>query len=103
MKLTNLKVNDIFNTNGKFTFLVGAGCSINSPSCLPAGYEMMEAIIDHACDKSEREGILELIKLGELRFETLVEIFRDSLDQESKFASRSHGRPWRTVAGLQSI
>ena len=82
MKLTNLKVNDIFNTNGKFTFLVGAGCSINSPSCLPAGYEMMEAIIDHACDKSEREGILELIKLGELRFETLVEIFRDSLDEK---------------------
>ncbi len=82
MELTNLKITDIFNTNGKFTFLVGAGCSINSPSCLPAGYAMMEAIIDHACDKSESEGILELIKLGEVRFETLVEIFRDSLDEK---------------------
>jgi len=82
MKLTNLKVNDIFNTNGKITFLVGAGCSINSPSCLPAGYAMMETIIDHACDKSESEGILKLIKLGELRFETLVEIIRDQLDKK---------------------
>lgn len=82
MKLTNLKVNNFFNTNGKFTFLVGAGCSIDSPSCLPAGYGMMEAIIDHTCHKSERKGILELMKSGQLRFETLVEIIRDQLDKK---------------------
>jgi hypothetical protein len=82
MKLTNLKANNFFNTNGKFTFLAGAGCSINSPSCLPAGYAMMEAIIDHACDKSESEGILELMKSGNLRFESLVEIIRDQLDEK---------------------
>ena len=80
MKLTNLKIEDFFNPNGKFTFLVGAGCSIDNPSCLPAGYAMIEAIINHACHKSEKSGILDLMKSGQLRFESLVEIIRDQLD-----------------------
>jgi len=80
MKLSNLKIDDFFNSNGKFTFLVGAGCSIDNPSCLPAGYAMIEAIIEHTCHKSERKDILELMKSGQLRFETLVEIIRDQLD-----------------------
>ncbi len=80
MKLSNLKIDDFFNSNGKFTFLVGAGCSIDNPSCLPAGYAMIQAIIEHTCHESERKGILELMKSGQLRFETLVEIIRDQLD-----------------------
>ncbi|MHA2094438.1 MAG: tetratricopeptide repeat protein [Candidatus Hodarchaeales archaeon] len=80
MKLTNLNLNDFFNTDGKFTLLVGAGCSIDNPSCLPAGYAMMESLINHACHESDINGIIELMKSGQLRFETLVEIIRDQLD-----------------------
>ncbi len=80
MKLTNLKINDFFNEIDKFTFLVGAGCSIDSPSNLPAGFAMMEALIEHTCHQSEWKGIIELMKSGQLRFETLVEIIRDQLD-----------------------
>ena len=74
MKLTNLKINDFFNETDKFTFLIGAGCSIDSPSNLPAGFAMMEALIEHTCHQSEWKSITGLMKSGQLRFETLVEI-----------------------------
>ena len=81
MKLTNLTIKDLLNQNEKLTFLVGAGCSVDPPSCLPAGRQMMEAIIKYTCAESEIEKILEL---EDLRFEQLIEIVRDSLDKELK-------------------
>ncbi|MFX1238613.1 MAG: tetratricopeptide repeat protein [Promethearchaeota archaeon] len=81
MKLTNLTIKDLFTNEARLTFLVGAGCSVDAPSCLPAGRPMMEAIINYACAESEREKIL---KLEDLRFEQLVEIVRDNLDPELK-------------------
>ncbi|MFX1365919.1 MAG: tetratricopeptide repeat protein [Promethearchaeota archaeon] len=81
MKLTNLTINDIFTDNEKLTFLVGAGCSVDPPSNLPAGRKMIEAIINYTCADSEKQKILELDKL---RFEQLVEIVRDVLDPELK-------------------
>ena len=62
-------------------FLVGAGCSVDAPSCLPAGRAAMKAIIEYACVDSEKAKIL---NLKELRFEQLVEIIRDRLDPELK-------------------
>lgn len=61
------------------TFLIGAGCSVDKPSCLPAGREMMEALIEVSCAESEHE---KLLNIDGLRFELLVEIIRDSLDPE---------------------
>ncbi|MFX1567959.1 MAG: tetratricopeptide repeat protein [Promethearchaeota archaeon] len=84
MKLTNLKINDLLNIDQKCTFLVGAGCSVSAPSCLPAGYAMMKALINHTCAQSEINNIIELMKLGKLRFEALVEIIRDQLDEDLK-------------------
>ena len=81
MKFTNLIIKDLFTDGTKLTFLVGAGCSVDPPSCLPAGHPMMKAMINYTCAASEREKILEL---KELRFEQLVEIIRDSLDPELK-------------------
>jgi len=81
MKPTNLTVKDLVNDDANLTFLVGAGCSIDPPSCLPAGRSMMEAIITYTCAESEIEKILEL---DELRFEQLVEILRDTLDPKLK-------------------
>ena len=60
---------------------LGAGCSIDSPSCLPAGRSMMEAIVKYTCPETEISKILEM---KELRFESLVEIIRDRLDEELK-------------------
>ena len=81
MILTNLTIKDILAEEPKLTFLVGAGCSMDAPSCLPAGYPMMEAIVKYTCAESEVKKILEM---EELRFEALVEIVRDALDPNLK-------------------
>ena len=81
MKRTNLTISDLFTPGAKLTFLVGAGCSVDAPSCLPLGRAMMEAIIDYTCVESEIEKIR---KLEQLRFEALVEIIRDVLDKDLK-------------------
>jgi len=81
MRLTNLTIRDLITPDSKLTFLAGAGCSIDPPSCLPAGRAMMDAIIDYTCAESEIEGIK---KLKNLRFEALVEIVREGLDKELK-------------------
>jgi len=81
MKLTNHTIKDLITPDAKLTFLVGAGCSMDPPSCLPAGKPMMKAIINYVCADSEIEKIL---KLEDLRFEQLVEIVRDRLDKELK-------------------
>ena len=66
MQETNLKLKDIIADNDKLTFLVGAGCSVDPPSCLPAGRAMMEYIIRFTCPQSE---IPKLLSLDQLRFE----------------------------------
>ncbi|MFX1295888.1 MAG: tetratricopeptide repeat protein [Promethearchaeota archaeon] len=76
-----LDIKELLTGDDKLTFLVGAGCSIDSPSCMPTGPEMIEAIVRFSCTKSEIEKIL---KLDGLRFEALVEIFRDNLDKNLK-------------------
>ncbi len=81
MKPTNLTIKDLWADDARLTFLVGAGCSINAPSCLPAGRPMMEAIVKYTCAESE---VKKILGLKELRFEQLVEVVRDRLDTELK-------------------
>jgi len=81
MTLTNLKIRDLISPDAKLTFLVGAGCSVDAPSCQPAGRKMIEDIVEYTCAESEIQKILDL---EELRFEQLVEIVRDQLDKELK-------------------
>lgn len=72
---------NLFKKKDKLVFLIGAGCSVDSPSCLPAGQRMMEAIVKYTCPETEISKILEI---KDLRFEALVEIIRDRLDEELK-------------------
>ena len=65
MKLTNLTLKDFITKNEKITFLIGAGCSVDAPSCLPTGSEMMECIIKFTCEESEIERLLKIKKLFE--------------------------------------
>jgi len=76
MMTTGITITDLFKED-KLTFLVGAGCSVDAPSCLPAGRKMIEDLIRYTCAESEIEKILDL---EELRFEQLIEIVRDSID-----------------------
>ncbi|MBY9003998.1 MAG: SIR2 family protein, partial [Candidatus Lokiarchaeota archaeon] len=80
MKKVNLDLSEVLNKDS-LTFLVGAGCSVDSPSCLPAGRPMMNAIINHVTHKEESK---KLANLEGLRFESLVEIVRDNIDPTLK-------------------
>ena len=80
MKKVNLDLSEVLKKES-LTFLVGAGCSVDSPSCLPAGRPMMNAIIKHV---SHKEDSKKLANLEELRFESLVEIIRDNIDSTLK-------------------
>lgn len=90
MKLTNLTIKDFITPEAELTFLVGAGCSVNPPSCLPLGRTMIEALINYTCADSEinkilgKEELEDGSKLDGLRFEQLIEIVRDRLDPKLK-------------------
>lgn len=62
----------------KITFLVGAGISVDAPTCLPTGTEMIQAILKTTCN----EDMLSLKTLSGLRFELLVDIIRQIIDPE---------------------
>jgi tetratricopeptide (TPR) repeat protein len=81
MRLTGLTIQDIFQKNPNKTFLVGAGISTDTPSCLPMGRKMIKAIVKHICAVTEQEKIIDL---ESLRFEQLVEIVRDRVDPNLK-------------------
>ena len=72
MNSKDISIRDLLTTESKLTFLVGAGCSTDPPSCLPTGKEMMKAIIKYSCAEPEIERIL---KIKDFRFEQLVESY----------------------------
>ena len=80
----NGTIKDLFPDDGKYTFLVGAGCSIDGPSCLPSGKSMMNSMILHLCNDEDQEKILNYVGQGLIRFEALVEIIRDTYDENLK-------------------
>ncbi|GAJ14386.1 unnamed protein product [marine sediment metagenome] len=61
MKLIKNSFKDLIE-NKKLTFLIGAGCSIDKPSSLPSGEEMMNAIIEFSCHKAFIDDIDILVK-----------------------------------------
>ena len=80
-KKVKLDIKKILSKSNDLTFLIGAGCSIDAPSCLPSGREMIESIVKYTCAESEIDKIL---GLESLRFESLIEIIREDLDKNLK-------------------
>ncbi len=73
----NLTLEDLLEEGSNYSIIAGAGCSIDAPSNLPNSNKMMEEIIKFTCAKSEIENIS---RIEGLRFEILLEIIRNSLD-----------------------
>ncbi len=71
----------LFSPPKNLTFLVGAGCSLDSPTNVPRTREIMDTIIEYICVNQETSTIKEI---ENLRFEALIEVFRDSLDLDLK-------------------
>lgn len=81
MKCANKIVKNFMHKDAKLTFLAGAGCSVDPPSCLPTGRTMMNEIIKYTCAESE---VKKIMKINTLRFEELVEIVHNYLDKDLK-------------------
>ncbi|KKK60633.1 hypothetical protein LCGC14_3022410, partial [marine sediment metagenome] len=81
MNKLDISIKDLIYNQKKLTFLVGAGSSVENPSCLAAGDKMKEAIIRFACEYASLKDILQLTNL---RFEVLVEIFQNYFDEVLK-------------------
>jgi len=82
VKKSNLNINELFKSEEKLTFLVGAGASVDSPSQLPSASNAMRALIKFFCSKSEVEKILSIQGLS---FEALVRILHNSLNGDFEF------------------
>jgi len=75
----NGNLEDIFQTDGKYIFLAGAGISIDSPSNLPSARMLIDTLVNYVCPKE----VLDEHSL-EIKYELLIQVFRDEFDQELK-------------------
>ncbi len=82
MQSTNSNISNLINLDENITFLVGAGCSIDPPTCLPSAKKMMKAIIDFICEKSYKDLISKYI--DDIRFESLMGIIQKFYDKDLK-------------------
>ncbi|MFX1412117.1 MAG: tetratricopeptide repeat protein, partial [Promethearchaeota archaeon] len=79
MVLQELK--DIILPNEKFTFLVGAGISIEPPSCLKSAVEIVKTLVKLCVTDQE---VNKILSLQDLRYETVVEFIQKYFDKELK-------------------
>ncbi len=75
-------VEDLFAPNEKYTFLVGAGISMDSPTNLPSARQIVKSLLELCAPKEELENLL---SLQLLRYELIVEKIQDIFDEELKF------------------
>ncbi|MHA1340607.1 MAG: hypothetical protein ACTSRZ_17925 [Promethearchaeota archaeon] len=68
-KASDLKLDNIFRIDQKFTAIAGAGISMDSSSCLLSARQIVKYLIDICCPNSEKEKIL---GLEGLRYELII-------------------------------
>ncbi|MFX0001815.1 MAG: tetratricopeptide repeat protein, partial [Candidatus Hermodarchaeota archaeon] len=81
MKQTNLKIRNLFKNEEKFTFLIGAGCSVDAPSNVPDSNTIKEELINYFCAESEISNILEI---EDLKLEQLLNTICTSFNEDLK-------------------
>jgi hypothetical protein len=79
LKPADLPLEVIFPPDGKFTFLVGAGISMEKPSALPSAVKMGEVLVKLCTPFEEVDNILQL---DGLRYELIVEVIQKFFDPE---------------------
>lgn len=72
----------IFSPKSSYTFLVGAGISIDKPSSVPSAREIVRNLLELCVPPEEVENLL---ALENLRFELVVEKIQNEVDEELHF------------------
>ncbi|MFX1394236.1 MAG: tetratricopeptide repeat protein [Promethearchaeota archaeon] len=75
-------IEDLFAPNEKYTFLVGAGISMDSPTNMPSARQIVKSLLELCAPKEELENLL---SLQLLRYELIVEKIQVIFDEELKF------------------
>lgn len=75
-------VEDLFLTEKKYTFLVGAGVSMDAPTNMPSAREIVRALLEFCAPPEELENLL---SLNLLRYELVVEKIQNIFDESLKF------------------
>lgn len=73
---------DLFSETRLYTFLVGAGISMDPPSCVPSARMFVHELFTFYAPEDEIE---KLLSLESLRYELLVEKVQNLFDKELKF------------------
>ncbi len=73
---------DLFSENRLYTYLVGAGISMDPPSCIPSARMFVHELFKYYVPEGEIEAIS---SLESLRYEFLVEKIQNLFDKELKF------------------
>ncbi|MFX0064969.1 MAG: tetratricopeptide repeat protein [Candidatus Hermodarchaeota archaeon] len=76
-----LDIKEVLRGKEPLTFLVGAGISMDPPSGLPSARQMIKDIL---CFGAVKTALDKLFLLQEIRYESLVEMFRDRYDNDLK-------------------
>ncbi|MFX0061705.1 MAG: tetratricopeptide repeat protein [Candidatus Hermodarchaeota archaeon] len=77
----NTPIKGIFAQDEKYTFLVGAGISMERPTSLPSAFTIVETLIRMCAPAEEVDKVL---KLNNLRYELVVETIQKHFDPELK-------------------
>ncbi len=72
----------LFTPKRRYTFLVGAGISMDPPTNMPSAIQIVKDLLELCAPPDEIENLL---SLGMLRFELVVEKIQDIFDKDLKF------------------
>ncbi len=75
-------IESLFTPKRNYTFLVGAGISMDPPSNMPSARQIVQSLLELCAPPEEIENLL---SLEMLRFELVVEKIQDIFDQELQF------------------
>ncbi|UYP48208.1 hypothetical protein NEF87_004493 [Candidatus Lokiarchaeum ossiferum] len=75
-------ISELFHPEGNYTFLVGAGISMNAPANIPSAVQFVKSILELCAPQEEIDSIL---SLQYLRYELLIEKFKIYLDTNLHF------------------
>ncbi len=76
------KIGDVFHLGGKYTFLVGAGISMDPPANLSSARELSKILIEQCAPADE---VKNLLSLDTLRYEIVVEQVQKFFDKSLNF------------------
>ncbi|MFX1503356.1 MAG: tetratricopeptide repeat protein [Promethearchaeota archaeon] len=72
----------LFNPKSKYTFLVGAGISMDPPTNMPSAIHIVKGLLELCAPQEEIENLL---SLDMLRYELVVEKIQDIFDEDLRF------------------